>query len=145
MTSAVEARRVGSGRRLSWKRSRQLLGYLYVLPTVAYVLLFFIVPIVVVAWMSLHACNLMTCTVPNPGPTNVPDNYTAAADIDLFWQAVRFTIEYTVLATVLLVGSGLGLALLVQTPGRWVGVLRTSFLVPGALGLANASLLFWGI
>ena len=38
---------------------------------------------------------------------------------------------------------GLGLALLVQESSRWQGFLRTSFLVPGALGLASASLLFY--
>ena len=46
--------------------------------------------------------------------------------------------------TVLLIGLGLGLALLVQETGRWVGMLRTVFLIPLAVGLAAASLLFWG-
>jgi multiple sugar transport system permease protein len=145
VTSAAQTREVGSGQRFSWKRSRQLFGFLYVLPTLAYVLLFFIIPIILVAWMSGHACNLLTCTVPDPGKLNVPDNYASVSDIDLFWPAVWFTIEYTVVATILLVGIGLGLAMLVQTPGRWVGFLRTSFLIPGALGLATASLLFWGL
>ena len=45
-----------------------------------------------------------------------------------------FTLKYTVLATVLLIGLGLGLALLVQESTRWKGLLRTSFLVPSALG-----------
>ena len=35
--------------------------------------------------------------------------------------------------------------MLVQKPGRWVDFLRTSFLIPCALGLATASLLFWGV
>ena len=46
--------------------------------------------------------------------------------------------------TVLLIGLGLGLALLVQETSRWVGMLRTVFLLPLAVGLAAASLLFWG-
>src|SRR5262249_49014523 len=62
----------------------------------------------------------------------------------LFVPAVIFTIEYTVLVTVLLIGMGLGLALLVQTTGRWVAGLRTIFLLPVAVGLASASLLFYG-
>ena len=57
---------------------------------------------------------------------------------------MAFTVEYTVIVTVLLIGLGLGLALLVQEGGRWSGFLRTSFLLPGAIGLATASLLFWG-
>jgi len=145
VTSAVQARDVPAGRRLSWRRSRQLSGYLFVLPTLAYVAFFFVIPIVLVAWMSAHVCQLLTCTISNAGALNLPDNYGSVTDSDLFWPAVRFTIVYTVLATTLLVGIGLGLALLVQTPGRWVGFLRTSFLIPCALGLTTASLLFWGV
>jgi multiple sugar transport system permease protein len=44
----------------------------------------------------------------------------------------------------MLVGLGLGLALIVQERGRWVGFLRTTFLLPLSVGLAAASLLFWG-
>ncbi len=145
MSSAAPARAVGSGRRFTWKRTRQLVGVLYVLPTFVYVICFFIIPVVLVGWMSLHACDLLSCTVPNPGAPNFPTNYSAVSGNDLFWPAVGFTLEYTVLATVLLIGIGLGLALLVQTGGRWVAMLRTSFLIPGALGLATASLLFWGL
>ena len=61
-----------------------------------------------------------------------------------FGPAVIFTIEYTIIVTILLIGLGLGLALIVQESGRWTGFLRTSFLLPGAIGLATASLLFWG-
>ena len=145
MTRPAQVRDVGSRSRLTWKRARQLLGFLYVLPTTIYVFFFFIVPIILVVWMSGHACNLLTCTIPNPGKTNLPDNYSSFDSNSLFWPAVWFTIEYTILATVLLVGIGLGLAMLVQAPGRRVGLLRTSFLIPGALGLATASLLYWGI
>jgi multiple sugar transport system permease protein len=142
--SAAHAPAAGTGR-LSWKRARQLLGFLYVLPTLVYVAFFFFLPLLLVAWMSGHSCNLLTCTIPNPGRINFPDNYSTFNTNRLFWPAVWFTIEYTILATVLLVGMGLGLALLVQTPGRWIGFLRTSFLIPGALGLATASLLYWGL
>jgi multiple sugar transport system permease protein len=37
------------------------------------------------------------------------------------------------------------LALLVQESNRWTGFLRTAFLVPSALGLASASLLFYAL
>ncbi len=145
MTTAVPAREVGSGQRLTWRRTRQVLGYLYVAPTLVYVAAFFVVPLLLVVWMSGHACNLLTCTVANPGKVNLPDNYAGFSSETLFWPAVWFTILYTVVVTILLVGLGLGLAMLVQVPGRWVGFLRTSFLIPGALGLATASLLYWGL
>ena len=145
MTSAAQAREVGSRSKLTWKRARQLLGFCTSCRRLVYVFFFFIVPILLVVWMSGHACNLLTCTIASPGKTNLPDNYSSFESNSFFWPAVWFTIEYTVLATVLLVGIGLGLAMLVQTPGKWVGLLRTSFLIPGALGLATASLLYWGI
>ena len=74
---------------------------------------------------------------------NFPDNYADAVDNRFFVDSVVFTLKYTVLATVLLIALGLGLALLVQESTRWNGLLRTSFLVPSALGLASASLLFY--
>jgi multiple sugar transport system permease protein len=62
-----------------------------------------------------------------------------------FWQSIIFTFKYTAIVTVLLIGLGLGLAMLVQESTRWKGVLRTAILVPSALGLASASLLFYAL
>jgi multiple sugar transport system permease protein len=76
---------------------------------------------------------------------NLPENYTAVLDHRMFWPAVRFTLTYTVIATVLLIGLGLGLALLVQESSRWHSFLRTAFLLPTALGLASSSLLFYAL
>ncbi|RAZ30830.1 sugar ABC transporter permease [Microbacterium sp. SMR1] len=78
----------------------------------------------------------------NMGP-NFPTNFAEALDHRLFWDSVRFTLIYTAITTVLLIGLGLGLALLVQESTAWKGFLRTAFLLPSALGLASASLLFY--
>ena len=145
MSSAASPRGVRSAQRFTWKRARQLLGFLYVLPTLVYIAVFFFLPLGLVAFMSGHSCNLLTCKLTNPGVVNIPDDYSAISSNTLFWPAVWFTIEYTVLVTFLLIGLGLGLALLVQESRRWVGFLRTSFLIPGAIGLATASLLYWGL
>jgi len=74
---------------------------------------------------------------------NFPENFPKAIDNRFFLDSVVFTLKYTVIATVLLIGLGLGLALLVQESSRWKGFLRTAFLIPSALGLASASLLFY--
>jgi len=123
-----------------WRRVRQLTGIAYAAPTAIYVAIFFVVPLLLVLRMSAGDWTLLG----GDRGLNLPDNYTAISRNTLFWPAVVFTIEYTVIVTVLLVGLGLGLALLVQEGGRWSGFLRTSFLLPGAIGLATASLLFWG-
>jgi multiple sugar transport system permease protein len=105
-----------------------------------FVAVFFITPLLLVARMSLSSWPLLT----GDGGLNFPKNYLSIWKNALFGPAVVFTIEYTLIVTVLLIGLGLGLALLVQESGRWVNMLRTVILLPVSLGLAAASLLFWG-
>jgi multiple sugar transport system permease protein len=114
-------------------------GWLYSLPTLVIVLALFVWPLVLVLRMSGSDWPLLGG---NQG-WNFPDNYRKAVSNRFFVDSVVFTLKYTILATVLLIGLGLGLALLVQESTRWKGLLRTSFLVPSALGLASASLLFY--
>ena len=112
----------------------------YALPTLVFVIVFFILPLLLVGQMSASDWKLLT----GDKGINFPTNYGALNSSPLFWPAVEFTIRYTVIVTVLLIGLGLGLALIVQETSRWVGMLRTVFLIPLAVGLAAASLLFWG-
>jgi multiple sugar transport system permease protein len=121
--------------------ARALAGWAYAAPTALFVGLFFIVPIIIVTRMSVSDWGLFTG---NEG-WNAPENYQKALDDRLLWPAVWFTVKYTVVTTVILLGLALGLALLVQESNRWTGFLRTSFLVPSALGLASASLLFYAL
>ena len=99
----------------------------------------FVLPLLLVFRMSGSDWPLLSG---NQG-SNFPENYHKAVSNRFFVDSVVFTLKYTVLATVLLIGLGLGLALLVQESTRWKGLLRTAFLVPSALGLASASLLFY--
>ena len=140
MTSLTEATGASSLQRAGWRRRYQLWGLIYAIPTIAFVAVFFLTPLVLVARMSFSSWPLLSG---NRG-LNFPKNFVGIWNNQLFWPAVVFTIEYTVLVTILLIGLGLILALLVQEAGRWVGALRTIFLLPVAVGLASASLLFWG-
>lgn len=108
-------------------------------PTALFVLVLFVAPLALVLRMSVTHWPLLT----GGQGLNFPDNFSKAWHNRFFADSVWFTVKYTVLATVLLIGLGLGLALLVQESSRWQGFLRTAFLVPGALGLASASLLFY--
>jgi multiple sugar transport system permease protein len=139
MTVARAARGVRF-RAAVWGRRRSLTGIGYALPTAAYVFVFFILPLLIVAKMSASDWKLLS----GDRGINLPRNYESLEGNTLFWPAVEFTIRYTVIVTILLVGLGLGLALIVQERGRWVGLLRTTFLLPLSVGLAAASLLFWG-
>ena len=123
------------------QRSQQRQGWLYAAPTALFVIVFFVVPVLLVVQMSLSDWSLFAG---NRG-FNAPDNYTDAVGQRLFWPAVGFTVKYTIITTVILIGIALGLALLVQEAARWNSFLRTAFLVPSALGLASASLLFYAL
>jgi multiple sugar transport system permease protein len=116
-----------------------LSGWLYALPTALFVLFLFVLPLLLVFQMSGSNWPLLGG---NQG-WNFPENYAKAIGNRFFIDSIVFTLTYTVLATVLLIALGLGLAMLVQESSRWKGFLRTSFLIPSALGLASASLLFY--
>lgn len=128
--------RPGRSRR---SRRRAVSGWAYALPTAAVVALLFLTPLVLVVWMSLHHWPLLG------NPTfNAPQNYSELSRNSLLTSAVWFTIRYTLIMTVVLFAVSLGLALLVQNPHPGVGLLRTAYFLPAAVGFATASLLFLG-
>jgi len=139
--SAPDAPSAGGSRaRSSWAARRRLIGAAYAAPAAVIVAVFFLVPLVLVLWMSLHDWPLIG------DPTlNAPANYAGIARNALFAHAVAFTLKYTVIVTVVLFGAAFGLALLVQRHRPGVGLFRTAFFLPGAVGFATASLLFYGL
>jgi multiple sugar transport system permease protein len=134
---AVTVRPATAGTR---RRRHALTGLLYAAPVAFMVGTLFVVPLGLVAWMSLHRWPLLG--VPR---INAPANYTGLGGDVLVSDAARFTATYTLIITVLLFGSALGMALLVQHRRRGVGLLRTAFFLPAAVGFASASLLFLGL
>ncbi|WP_328847242.1 carbohydrate ABC transporter permease [Streptomyces sp. NBC_00258] len=124
-----------------WRASRKAQGLAYAAPTAVFVTAFFLLPLLLVGQMSLSDWPLLA----GDRGVNAPENYTDAADSTLFWPAVRFTLLYTVIVTVVLIALALLLALLVQEFRPGAGFFRTVYFLPSALGLASASLLFWGL
>jgi multiple sugar transport system permease protein len=123
----------------AWWRARSLKGVGYTAPTAAIVVVLFLAPLVLVFWMSLNRWPLLGAP-----RVNAPDNYTRIPDNPLFLDAVRFTLKYTAIVTVMLLLVALGLALLVQERRRGVGFWRTTYLLPSGIGFAAAALLFYG-
>ncbi|HEY3438623.1 MAG TPA: sugar ABC transporter permease [Actinotalea sp.] len=126
---------------MSRTQTHAVLGWAYAAPTALFVLILFVLPLLLVTRMSASDWPLLS----GDHGINLPKNFTNAVGDRFFGPAVAFTLKYTVLATVLLIVLGLGLALLVQESTRWKGALRVAFLLPSALGLASASLLFYVI
>ncbi len=136
----TEPRQRPTARASGGRRWRALVGVAYAAPTAVVVGLFFLVPLGLIGWMSLHRWPLLG------KPTlNAPNNYTGIADNELVVSAAWFTLKYTAVMTVLLFVVAFGLALLVQHRRRGVGFLRTAFFLPMTVGFASASLLFLGL
>lgn len=138
--AAATERPAATGRRAPRLRAGHAVqGWLYAAPTAVFVAALFVLPLLLVLKMSGSRWPLLA----GDKGLNFPDNYVKAIDHRFFVDSVIFTVKYTLLATVLLLTLGLGLALLVQESTRWRNLLRVSFLLPSALGLASASLLFY--
>ena len=118
-------------------RRRQLAGILFVLPAVTFTLLFFILPLLMAFWMSLHDWPLI-------GQSSFigVDNYSSLASDRQFWTSLGFTIKYTLLVTPPIFVLAFLLALLVNLPLRWVGLFRTAYFIPVVIGLGASSLLW---
>ena len=118
-------------------RRRQLAGILFVLPAVTFTLLFFVLPLLMAFWMSLHDWPLI-------GQSSFigVDNYTSLASDRQFWTSLGFTVKYTLLVTPPIFVLAFLLALLVNLPLRWVGLFRTAYFIPVVIGLSASSLLW---
>ncbi|MFG3340485.1 carbohydrate ABC transporter permease [Glycomyces sp. NPDC048151] len=122
------------------RHSRKLAGMLYAAPVAAFVLVFFVAPLLLVGRMSASDWPLLKGDL----GINMPQNYAGIADNPLFWPAVGFTLKYTGIVVVILIGLSLLLALIVADRRKGTGFFRTAYFLPTTLGLASASLLFFG-
>jgi len=122
-------RRAGSGRR--WT------GLLFVLPCLIFVTVFFLVPLGMTAWMSLHDWPLL-------GKATFAglSNYAALMADTTFWDSLWFTTKYTLVVTPVIFLLAFALALLVQSRRRLVGFFRTAYFLPVVIGLGASSLLW---
>jgi multiple sugar transport system permease protein len=124
-------------RGLLFRRRRALAGALFVTPCVLFVAVFFVAPLVMTAWMSLHNWPLL-------GEKRFTGlaNYRELASDSAFWSALGFTFKYALVTTPLIFLVAFGLAAIVERPVRGVGALRTAYFLPVVVGLGTASVLW---
>jgi len=118
-------------------RRRQVAGFLFVLPSVAFVAIFFIIPLIMTGWMSLNNWPLLG----SPRFIGL-GNYRQMLSDSQFWQGLWFTTKYTLIVTPCIFLMAFGLALLVRQRGWGVGFFRTAFFLPVVIGLGSASFLW---
>jgi multiple sugar transport system permease protein len=120
------ATRVGWRRRFMG-RSNERVGYLFILPSFLHLLVFLLVPIGFSLYLSFHDWN-------GPRFQNAPfiglENYRFLAGDARFWQAMRNTGYYTLLAVPLGMVASLLVAVVLNQRLRGVHFFRTLFFMP---------------
>ena len=120
--------------------SERALGALLLAPAALLLLVIVVYPIATLFWTSLHSVD----------PNNVAagefwagfSNYTRAFEDDRFWQATWNTILFIVVTVPGALVLGLGLALLANKPFIVKWPVRLGLLLPWALPLVFAGLIF---
>ena len=126
-----------------WPRghsSRQtLIGYIFISPFILGFLLWFVIPAAVSVWMVFQEWNMMSA------PRFVfLGNIAAMLDDPLFWQALKVTSIYTVIAVPLGMVLAFSLAVLLNTKVRGVVFFRTLIYLPVIVpSVAGAVLWAW--
>lgn len=112
-------------------------GLLYIAPAMVLVGIFFVMPVLLTVWMSLHNWPLMG----TPKWIGL-GNYTRLLIDARFLSALSFTAHYTLVVTIAIFAVAFPLALFVERQRPFVAAYRTIFFLPVVVGLATASLLW---
>lgn len=139
MTAAAEALSRRERRRAPRSRNsrkEQRAGYLFASPWLVGTVLFVVGPIIASLALSVTNWNLIS----SPRLVGL-ENYRDMVHDRNFWQSIRVTLYYTVLAVPLYQVAGLSLALLLNQRVRGMYLFRTILFLPSVLsGVAVAAL-----
>ena len=118
-------------------RRHKLIGFLYVAPALAFVLVFTAYPLIQMVWISFNNWSLIT-----PPRYVGLDNYTRMAADKQFWVSLTYSLKYTILITPILMIGGYLVALLTTTNTPLRRFTRTVVFIPVVIGLGVSSLLW---
>jgi multiple sugar transport system permease protein len=121
------------------ERRRRLEGLAFVAPAMAIVAGLFVVPLGILVYMSFTDWPLIS----NDPTPNGLHNYRAMADNDVLLDALKFTVLYTVLTTVVIFGVSFILVAVSHSRRRGAKFYRTAYFLPYVVGTAAASLLWY--
>jgi len=99
-------------------------------PALGLLALVFLWPLLQYAWLSGHASSVLTGLEPL---ANEGANWQRLLGDARFWQDAAFTLRFALVSVGLELLLGMGIALLLQRPGRGRGLLRAITLLPWAL------------
>jgi multiple sugar transport system permease protein len=141
MTDAVLKARVVAPEPSLWERlmtNRDWLGFWFMLPAAAFLILFLAYPLGLGIWLSFTDARL--------GRTGVfvgLENYDFISDDPTFWLIVFNTILYTVVASTIKFAVGLYLALLLNERLPFKAIIRAVVLIPFIVPTVLSAIAFW--
>jgi multiple sugar transport system permease protein len=113
-------------------------AYLFYAPFFGLFATFTVYSVVVALWLSFHDWDLLEPVKPFVGL----DNYREVLDDDAFWAAIGHTVYFTVGSVLPAMAIGLGLALLLNTQIRALGLFRTMYYLPAVTPLVIAAIIW---
>jgi multiple sugar transport system permease protein len=117
---------------------RPAVGLAFVAPTAVLVAALFLVPLGILVYMSLTNWPLLG------SPTfDGLDNYRQLGQDDQFLGAIKFTLVYTAITTVVLFAVAFALVAISSTRRKGAVFYRTAFFLPYVVGTAAASSMWW--
>jgi multiple sugar transport system permease protein len=117
---------------------RPLMGLAFVAPTAVIVAALFLIPLGILVYMSFTDWPLLG----SPEPDGLK-NYVALGKDDQFLGAIKFTLIYTAITTVVLFAVAFVLVAISNSPRKGARFYRTAYFLPYVVGTAAASSMWW--
>ena len=120
--------------------NRNWLGFLFMLPAAAFLILFLVYPLGLGIWLSFTDAR-----IGDPGKFVGIENYEWIIGDSKFQTAVFFTIFYTLVASIIKFAVGLYLALLLNQNLPFKAMIRALVLIPFIVPTVLSAIAFWWI
>jgi multiple sugar transport system permease protein len=122
------------------KVNRNWLGFWFMVPAMAFLVLFLAYPLGLGIWISFTDAK-----IGRPGEFVGLENYEWLSDDSVFWLSVFNTLLYTTVASAFKFAVGLYLALLLNQNMPFKAILRAAVLIPFIVPTVLSALAFWWI
>ena len=130
---------VAKKRRISGRAREAIECYIFMLPVILGLLLFYLGPMIASLYFSFTDYDMLSSA-----EWVGAGNYQALLDDDIFWKSLRVTVLYSVVSVPMVLLLALGLALLLNQKFAGVTFFRTAFYLPTVMsGVAVATLWKW--
>ena len=122
------------------KVNRNWLGYWFMLPALAILVLFLAYPLGLGIWLSFTDAK-----IGRPGEYVGLENYEWLGGDSIFWVSIFNTLVYTSVASIVKFAAGLYLALLLNQSLPFKAIIRAAVLIPFIVPTVLSAIAFWWI